>query len=115
MTVSLYKDRAAFTVSTTELSIVSGTSSLAADTTPGYYTLLIDCANLVKGDDFLVQIKEKAATGSTQRLLQEFHLQNPQSQLQAAVPWPLAVGWDMTIKRLAGADRAFDISIRKTG
>jgi hypothetical protein len=114
MTVSLYKDRAGFSVSTTELSIVNGNSTPAADTTPGFYVLCIDgVANMAKGDEFLVKVKEKAATGGTQRIVQEFRLRHAQSSISWAVPYPLAAGWDMTIQRIAGSDRTFDISIRK--
>jgi hypothetical protein len=36
-----------------------------------------------------------------------------QSEMFVTPPLQLGIGWDMTLDRIAGADRAFDWSIRR--
>src|SRR5688572_812266 len=103
----------ALAVSTTELSLVSGTSSLQANTTAGFYQLFLDgVTNMAKGDEFVVKVKEKARAGGTQRIVFQARLSDAQSELFCTPPLTLLNGWDMTIQKIAGTDRSFDYSIR---
>lgn len=114
MTTSIYKTWPNQTISNTEFSLVNGSTSLAADATPGVYQLFIDgLTNLVKGDEFLVKIKEKTCSGGTQIIYQQFRLKGTQSQGQASLAWMFAIGWDMTIIRASASDRALNFTIRK--
>ncbi len=102
------------TVQSSELSIVSGTTALQTITTAGVYQLLIDAGNMAKGDEFRVKIYEKVeATGGTKKVLAQWTLLGVQSEIFVTPTFILMNGWDMTIQKIAGTDRAFDASIRK--
>jgi hypothetical protein len=103
-------------ISTTEISIVSGTSSLQTITTAGVYQLWVDPvgAAMAKGDEFEIKIYEKVeATGGTKRVVFSARLSDAQSELFVTPTLILMNGWDMTLKKIAGTDRNFDASIRK--
>jgi hypothetical protein len=103
----------AVTVGATELSIVSGTTSLQNVTTDGICSLFVDpVTNMAKGDEFIVRAYEKVLSGSTKRVVWAQTLKNAQSQLVAFPPLMLMHGWDFTIQKVAGTDRAFSASIR---
>lgn len=102
------------TVGTTELSIVSGTTSLATDTNDGEYQLWIDAGTMAKGDEFVIKGYEKVeGTGGTKKLFAQWSLQGVQSENFVTPIFMLMNGWDFTITKLAGTDRAFDASIRR--
>lgn len=102
------------TVGTTELSIVSGTTTLQTVTDDGLYQLWIDAGNMAKGDEFKVRLYEKVeATGGTKKVFFQQTLSDVQSEVYLTPTFLLMHGWDMTIQKIAGTDRAFDASIRK--
>ena len=102
------------TVGTTELSIVSGTTTLQTITDDGVYQLWIDAGVMAKGDEFIVKLYEKVeATGGTKKVFAQWSLQGVQTEVFVTPTFILINGWDMTITKLAGTDRAFDASIRK--
>jgi hypothetical protein len=103
------------TVGSSELSIVSGTTSLQTITDDGVYQLWVDgVANMAKGDEFAIRIYEKVeGTGGTKRVVFESVLHDAQSEIWVSPMLILINGWDMTLQKLAGSDRAFDASIRK--
>lgn len=104
----------ALSVSTTELSLISGTSTLQTNTTAGVYQLWIDpVANMAKGDEFLVKVYETVRASGTKRVVWSATLSDAQSTLFVMPTLILMNGWDMTIDKIAGTDRAFDVSIRK--
>lgn len=103
------------TVGASELSIVSGTTSLQTITDAGVYQLWLDpVTNMAKGDEFMVRIYEKVeGTGGTKRVVLQASLVGAQSELWVSPTLILKNGWDMTLQKIAGTDRAFDASIRK--
>lgn len=102
------------TVGASELSIVSGTTSLQTITDDGVYQLWIDGGNMAKGDEFKVRLYEKVeGTGGTKKVFAQFTLSDVQSEIFVTPTFILINGWDMTIQKIAGTDRAFDASIRK--
>lgn len=104
------------TVGTTELSVVSGTTTLATITTPGAYQLFIDAGNMAKGDEFRIRVYEKVeGTGGTKKILMQETLLGVQAEIFATPVFMLFNGWDFTIQKIAGTDRAFDASVRKAG
>jgi hypothetical protein len=103
----------AVTISTTEISIVSGTSTLQTITTDGVYQLWIDAATMAKGDEFKIQIYEKVKGAGAKRVVFSASLSDAQSELFVTPTLILMHGWDMTIMKVAGTDRAFDASIRQ--
>ena len=102
------------TVGVSELSIVSGTTSLQTITDDGVYQLWIDGGNMAKGDEFKVRLYEKVeGTGGTKKVFAQFTLSDVQSEIFVTPTFILINGWDMTIQKIAGTNRAFDASIRK--
>lgn len=113
MAVTTAFELSAVTVGATELSIVSGTTTLQNNTTAGVYQLVIDAANMAKGDEFIVKLYEKCKAAGTKRVFSAWSLLGVQSQLFITPSFMLLNGWDMTITKRVGTDRAFDASIRK--
>ena len=113
MAVTTAFELSAVTVGATELSIVSGTTTLQNNTTAGVYQLVIDAANMAKGDEFIVKLYEKCKAAGTKRVFSAWILLGVQSELFITPSFMLLNGWDMTITKLVGTDRAFDASIRK--
>lgn len=103
------------TVGASELSIVSGTTSLQTVTDAGVYQLwLDDGGNMAKGDEFKVRLYEKVeATGGTKKVFFQQTISDAQSEIFVTPTFILMNGWDMTIQKVSGTDRAFDASIRK--
>lgn len=102
------------TVGVTELSIVSGTTSLQTITDDGVYQLWIDAGNMAKGDEYIIRLYEKVeGTGGTKKVFASFTLSDIQSEIFVTPTFILINGWDMTIQKIAGTDQAFDASIRK--
>lgn len=102
------------TVGGTELSLISGTTTLQTSTVGGYFSLVIDPANMAQGDEYLVTLYEKAATGGTKRVVDTWPLKGNQGRLHIAPGFPLGIGWDWTIIKKAGTDRSFSWTIRRT-
>ena len=103
-------------VSTTELSLVSGTSSLQSVTDDGVYQVFLDLNALAVGDSFTLRIKEKVHASATQRVAWAAIISHAQGADGAVFVSPslmLLHGWDITIIRTAGSDRTIPYSIRK--
>lgn len=103
----------ALSVDNTELSLISGTSSLQADTTACVMQVVIDASNMAKGDEFAVRVYETTRASGTKRLIFKAVLSDVQSELFCTPPLTVLNGWDVTMIRVAGSARAFDTSIRK--
>ena len=100
------------TVSTTELSITGGSSSIQTQTTPGIYELRISKANFAKGDKFVVREYEKVTSGGAQESRIIGTIQGAQAEPIIIPGVHLRHGWDFTIIRTAGADRTVTASVR---
>lgn len=102
------------TVSTSEISITNGDTSLQTQTADGIYSLFVDPTNMAAGDVFEVRIYEKVeGTGGTKRLTVAVKLIGAQTENLVMPGLVLINGWEMTIIKLQGTDRAFDASVRK--
>lgn len=102
------------TVGATELSVVSGTTALQTITDDGVYQLWIDAGNMAKADEYKVRMYEKVeGTGGTKKVFFSTTLLGVQSEVFVSPTFILINGWDATIQKIAGTDRAFDASIRK--
>lgn len=103
------------TVGASELSIVSGTTTLQTVTDDGIYQLWVDDGgNMAKGDEFIIRIYEKVeGTGGTKKVCMSQTISHAQSQVWVSPSLILINGWDMTLQKISGTDRAFDASIRK--
>jgi len=102
------------TVGATELSIVSGTTTLSTITDDGVYQLWVDAGLMAKGDEYRIRIYEKVeGTGGVKKVVFVATLADVQSEIFVTPTLILINGWDMTLQKIAGTDRAFDASIRK--
>lgn len=105
--------QSAQTVSTSEYSLSNNSTTIATNTTNALISVWIDVNNMVAGDEFELAIQEKAVSGGTQRRLVIAYLVGVQADpLFVTAGFHVGVGWDVTLKRIAGADRAFSWSIR---
>ncbi|MFM2056051.1 MAG: hypothetical protein RLY71_436 [Pseudomonadota bacterium] len=104
----------AVTISTTELSLISGTTTLQTSTTAGIYELVLDCANMTATEAYELRIYETAVAGGTKHLVRRKPINGAQAEPILVLPsLLLGVGWDITMDKLAGTDRAFSWSVRK--
>jgi hypothetical protein len=103
------------TISTSEYSLPADTISgvPTSQTTDGVYQVFIDFGAMVAGDQYRVRLYEKTDSGGTQRLVEEWILTGAQSKPMFVIPsMILGEGWDVTVLRLAGADRSIRWSLR---
>jgi hypothetical protein len=112
MTIAEVGSGTAVTVSSTEFSMTNNSTSIATQTTKGFYQCYVDLSNMAAGDQYEVAVQEKVRSGGTQRrmVIGTFTGAMPDFFMSPAIL--LFWGWDFTIKKLAGTDRAFDWSIR---
>lgn len=102
------------TVSTTELSLTGGTSTIQTRTTAGYYDVWVDKTNIAKGDHFIIRMYEKVTSGGTQHGQIIGSLFGVQDEDFVFSSPQLRHGFDFTIVRIAGADRSITASVRAT-
>lgn len=113
MAIAEYAVISSVTVGAGELSVISGTTTLANDTTDGVYQLFVDPLQMAKGDEFIIRVYEKVKAAGTKRVLFSATLSDLQSENFVTPMLILMHGWDMTIQKVAGTDRTFDASIRQ--
>ena len=115
MAISVFAELDGVTIGATEVSIITGTTTPATETTDGVYQLWVDDQTLMaKADEFAIRIFEKVElTGGTKRLVFKATLKGVQSEIWVSPMLILMHGWDMTLQKIAGTDRAFDANIRQ--
>ncbi len=102
------------TVGTTEHSLTTDTAGPDADTADGVFQCFLELHNLAKGDIFDFAVYEKVQAASTQRLVFSVRFAHAQSSPVWVSPsLVLLHGWDMTLVKIAGTDRAINTSIRQ--
>lgn len=102
------------TVSTTEWSLTTDTSGPDAATTAGVYQLFLDLSAMAAGDEFRVRCYEKVQAADTQRVVWEKSFIGVQNEPNQASPAIMLInGFDFTLLKVAGTDRAITWSIRK--
>lgn len=96
------------TVGTTEHSMTTDTAGPDTDTTEGVFQAFIDLNAVAAGDTFRFAVYETVATTSgTQRMVYTAEFTGAQaSPIWASPSLLLGVGWDMTLKKIAGTDRS---------
>lgn len=113
MPIAELYNNAGTSISTTEISLVTGTSTLQNITTDGIYQLFIDMANMTVTEQYQVRVKEKVTSGGTQRTVLNAYFTGAQPGPYVSPSLILMHGWDMTLIKLAGTDRSFSWSIRQ--
>jgi hypothetical protein len=104
------------TVGTSEYSIPADTTTgvPTSQTDDGVFQLWVtDQGNMTKTEEYQISIYEKIETNGPQKLIFRATIKGVQSEAFVTPTLILLHGWDMTLKKLAGTDRAFDASIRK--
>lgn len=102
------------TVGTTEHSLTTDTAGPDVDTTDGVFQCFLDLSALAKGDLYEFKVYEKVLSSSTQRVVYSVRFANAQSEPIWVSPSLILIhGWDMTLDKISGTDRAIDWSIRK--
>jgi hypothetical protein len=114
MTITVESYTGSETVSTTEWSMTTDTAGPDADTTEGVFQAFIDLNALASGDVFEFRAYEKVRTGDTQRAVYSAQFSGSQGDPVWASPTLiLGIGWDMTLKKISGTDRAINWRISK--
>jgi len=112
MTLSISAYSGSGTISTTEISMTTGSSGPAVNTTAGIYQAYIDCNAMTAADEFQFAVYEKAVSGGTQRQVLNVHFRGVQATPIAVSPsLMLGIGWDMTLLKIAGTDRSLPYRI----
>ena len=101
------------TVGTTEHSLTTDTAGPDAETSDGWFQCLLDLNALASGDLFEFRVYEKVLSSSTQRLVYSTRVWSMGAPVWVSPTIGLMHGWDMTLKKISGTDRAIDWSIRK--
>lgn len=115
LTVPLYGSSGS-TIGTTEYSLTNNSTTLATKTDNVVITVWIDVTNLAAGDEYEVALYEKAYTGGTQRKITLANLVGAQTDgLFVTGSFHVAIGWDVTMKKISGTDRSIAWSIRSAG
>lgn len=115
MTISLSAFTGTETVSTTEWSMTTDTAGPDVDTTSGAFQAFIDFSAVAAGDEFEFKIYEKGLDASaTQRQVFKATIAEAQSSpIYVSASMFLGIGWDMTLKKIAGTDRSITWRIAK--
>lgn len=100
------------TVGTTEWSLTSDSSSIGAISTNAWVQIDIDMSALAAGDVYEVKVYNKAVSGGTQRTCRVYTFAGAQGEPHVSIlPGVLGFGWEVSGKKLAGTDRAWDWTI----
>ncbi len=104
----------AVTIGATETSLTTNTSGPDAETSDGWFQAFIDTNAIAAADIYQFKVYEKVLSSSTQRACYSAILSSAQTPAVWISPTlGLLNGWDMTLKKIAGADEVFAWSIRK--
>ena len=92
----------------TQTAVISTEHTLATETTPGVYVLVVDTANMALGDVVELRIKTKYTTGGTSRLAYKQTYAHIQSEINKySIPIPVDAEIICTLKQTAGTGRDF--------
>lgn len=110
-----YKSGNGVSMSTVEksLAVDGGSTTLQTLTDKGSYSVLLKSTAMAKGDEYRWKVYEKASTGATKSVLTQGILSDVQSEQTMTPGLTLGLGWDVTLQRTGGSNRAFSWSIRR--
>jgi hypothetical protein len=103
------------TITSTELSMVSGTTTLqTVANAPGVYQVVADLSALASGGAVDLRLYEAARSGGTKRLVYTERFTGPLTEPMLILPSTILVhGWDYTLQKASGTDRAVSWSIHR--
>lgn len=104
------------TIGSTEYSLANESTTLATKTEKGVYAVVLDLNAVIAGDQFLLQLYETALpSAGTKRLVESWYIEGVPGKPNAIIPstggYMLGNGWDWTIKKIAGTDRAIPFTL----
>jgi hypothetical protein len=102
-------------ISSTEYSLVAGSTSLATITNaPGIYQCWLDLSALTATEQYELLVYEAVAAGGTKRVAHREQLAGVYPNPTHVLPGlQLANGFDFTLRKVQGTDRTIAWSIRK--
>ena len=102
------------TISTTEISLINATSTIATDTTDGAYSVILDMGASVAGDFWQIAMYEKAhdSDAAVKEIIANIGGIIPGGKWESPT-FTRGNGWDFTIKKISGTDRSIGWSIWK--
>lgn len=101
------------TVNTTELSLVTGTSTLGNATTDCSAEVNVDLSALAAGDAVRIRVREKIVAAGAQVVVFDSPYAGPLQEPGLKIPVGLNMhGWDVTIVKVGGVTRSIPYSIR---
>lgn len=106
------------TIGTTEYSCVGETTTAVplSNTTECIITGIFDFNAMAAADQFQVKLYEKSDVGSTQRVADTFIFTGVISPVLQRIDFGhLKEGYDITLKKLAGTDRAIPFKLLRVG
>lgn len=103
------------TVGVTEYYLASASTTKTKQTSAGIYQLLLDVNALAKNDVFEVKVTEEARAADTvEQVAMRATLWGVKtSKIWVSPALAMLNGWEFSLKKLAGTDRAIPFSIRK--
>jgi hypothetical protein len=100
------------TMTTTEFFLASNSTTATYQTGDAVVQLLLDCNAMTAGDQYRVRGYEKVNAG-TARVWFEATLTGAQSQLFASPSVIAGEGWEFSVTKVAGTNRAIAWSLRQ--
>lgn len=98
----------------TSLAVTGGSTTLQTLTDAGVYQLFLDgVAALVKADEYVLKVYEKAETSGTKRVIMQMRIKGAQIEPIVLPNLILGIGWDITLARISATSRAFFWTIRR--
>jgi hypothetical protein len=101
------------TIGTTEYSLPNDSTTLTPRTEVGVYQVFVDTGAMQVGDQYEITVYEKVTSGGSQREIYSAVLTGTMATTWVSPSLILMLGWDVTVKKLAGTDRTIGWSIRE--
>jgi hypothetical protein len=103
----------ATTIGTAEYSLPNQSTTLTPKTDAGVYQVFIDTSAMQVGDQYEISVYEKITSAGSQVSIYQAVITGIMSDSWVSPSLVLMLGWDVTVKKLAGTDRSIGWSIRK--
>lgn len=102
------------TITTTERFLASNSTTKTDQTSQGVYQLFLDLNAVAAGDIFQVKCYERISSGGTTRVVWIDNVSGPLDSPMYATPTLILLwGWEFSLVKVSGTDRAIPWSIRK--
>jgi hypothetical protein len=103
------------TIGATEYSLPNDSTTLTPRTEVGVFQVFIDTSTMQVGDQYEITVYETVVTGGSQLSIYQAVLTGVMTDSWVSPTLILMIGWDVTMKKLAGTDRSMSWSIRQVG